>query len=162
MSISLTRSSFCMASAWAIAFCIGSFMSSWPPHLVRRSMASRTQNPNREFPHRRWWSRNESGAPTGKVCSQSATLASSTAMGFLSTPVDAAFQDRASNNVPVVQMLNDERPLVDGRLTNDVSAGLLDAGKYWRAIGLIRPIDDQFRFRDGGKNFVRQPIHKVH
>ncbi|MNC94311.1 hypothetical protein D3C83_111300 [compost metagenome] len=42
--------------------------------------------PISELPQRRWWSRKDSGAPSVKQSSHSDTLASSTAIGFRSTP----------------------------------------------------------------------------
>ena len=57
-----------------------------PPSRFNSSAASCTRIPTSESPQRRWWSRNESGAPTVKLCSQSDTFASSTVIGFLSTP----------------------------------------------------------------------------
>jgi len=52
----------------------------------RSAVASAIRRPRRESPQRRWWSRNERGAPTVKLWSQRETLASSTVSGFLSTP----------------------------------------------------------------------------
>ena len=69
------------ASAPAIAELANS-----PPSRFNSPVASVTLSPTSESPHRKWWSRNDSGAPTVKLCSHSDTFASSTVSGFLSTP----------------------------------------------------------------------------
>ena len=85
ISASVSPSMICIGAAARVARLSGPlrnklFLSS------ARLVAGLTQEPNRLSPHRRWWSRKLSGAPTVKVCSHSETLASSTAIGFLSTP----------------------------------------------------------------------------
>ena len=86
ISASVRRSMVCMAPAASAARFTGSWMNRPWPCAPARSMPWRAQQPNRLSPRRRWWSRKLSGAPTVKVCSHSETLASSTAIGFLSTP----------------------------------------------------------------------------
>ena len=58
--------------------------------------------------------------------------------------VDASLKDGAPNDVAVIQMLDHERPFVDGGLPNNVGACLFYAGKHRRAIGLIGPINGEF------------------
>ena len=56
------------------------------PKLCKPRCTAPNCSPCSESPCFRWWSRKLSGAPTVKVCSHSAVLASSTAIRFLSTP----------------------------------------------------------------------------
>ena len=85
MSASEISSIWCIASVAdsALWMALPAYI---PPKRARSFLRSLTCRPMRESPQRRWWSRKESGAPTVKLCSQSATLASSTVRGFLSTP----------------------------------------------------------------------------
>ena len=82
VSPSIVRMELAARSALATESC----RSNGLPCSAALSTPARTHEPNRLSPQRRWWSRKESGAPTVKVCNQSETLASSTAIGFLSTP----------------------------------------------------------------------------
>ena len=86
ISASVSASIVRMDPAARVARFSGSLRNSAPPYRSAVSNAWRTQAPKRLSPQRRWWSRKLSGAPAVKVCSQSDTLASSTASGFLSTP----------------------------------------------------------------------------
>lgn len=85
MSASALASMLAIPTAAACADTTACEMAS-PYSSWSRVTALPTNSPNRLSPVRRWWSRNDSGAPTVKECSHSDSLASSTAIGLRSTP----------------------------------------------------------------------------
>ena len=66
--------------------------------------------------------------------------------------VDAALQHHAADNVAVLEMLGDIRPIVLVRMVDDLLAHLCN---LVRELGfVVGPGDDAFRFGNGRKHFI--------